>query len=243
MKEKLTWFSALPFGLALRLFLLYTVRRLLRLQTYFSYSEFAEDLIISHLSTKKGGRYVDVGCNEPLKFSNTFSMYLNGWRGINIDANRELIDKCKRIRKKDISICAAVSDSERETTFYKAKNSLISTIDENYYSGDKNWWVTNLETKETVITQKLTTILDKYLGVSEGIDLLSVDVEGHDLNVLKGLEFSKYRPKIIAIECREMQKINENEIHQFLVNMDYELSAFAGLTGFYLDIKKKDSGV
>lgn len=235
MKQKLAWFSILPFGLALRLFLLYTVRRIVRLQVYYSFSEFAEDLIITYFSPGVKGRYVDVGCNEPLKFSNTFSLYLNGWRGINIDANRQLIEKCKRMRKKDISICAAVSDSERETTFYRAKNSLISTIDENYYSDGGEWWDTNLETKETVITQRLTTILDEYWVAGESIDLLSVDVEGHDLNVLQGLDFSKYRPRIIAVECRGMENINENKIHQFLLSKAYEIKAFSGLTGFYLD--------
>src|SRR5215203_3594117 len=128
MREKLLWFKSLPFGLALRLFTLFVIRRVVRLQVNFTFSEFAEDIITNHFHLGKTGTFVDVGCNEPVNFSNTFNLYLLGWRGINIDANQALIDKCKRVRKLDKCIRAAVSDEEKEAYFYKAKNPLISTI-------------------------------------------------------------------------------------------------------------------
>ena len=57
-----------------------------------SYSISNVDLIIDHLliNTKKG-IYIDVGCNHPIKYNNTYLLYKKGWRGINIDADGGLI--------------------------------------------------------------------------------------------------------------------------------------------------------
>lgn len=58
-----------------------------------------------------------------------------------------------------------------------------------------------------VPTRTLTSILDEC-EVTE-IDLFSLDVEGYELNVLKGLDFSKYRPKYMLIEARFKAEIDE----------------------------------
>lgn len=235
MRQKFLWFKALPFGLALRLFVLYVVRRMVRIQVGFTFSEFAEDAIINHFPLGTTGTYVDVGCNEPVNFSNTFNLYLQGWRGINIDANRELIEKCKKIRKEDICVCAAVSDQQKETHFYKAKNPLISSIDEDYVSNGGDWWISNLDAKETVTTQTLTSILDKELAPGSNIDFLSIDVEGHDFKVLKSLDLSRYRPKVIIIELRELDKLNDNEINKYLIANNYLFKGYSVLTAYYVD--------
>lgn len=234
MKQKLHWFRLLPFSWAFRLFLLFVARRVLRLEVGFSFSEFSEDLILNHVITRKKGTYVDVGCNEPVHFSNTFNLYLSGWSGINIDANEGLIRKCRRIRKRDLSLCEAVSDVAREVIFYQAQNDLVSTIDENYYNSDPEWWEKNTAEQRVVHTKTLTQILGEHLAPGRSIDLLSVDVEGHDLNVLRGLDFTLYRPEVILVEMRDIEKANENDIHLFLSGKGYKLHAFSILTAVYL---------
>ncbi len=237
MRQKIRWFSLLPFSWAFRLFLLYVIRRILRLEVGFSYSEFSEDLILNHIQGMGKGTYVDVGCNEPIHFSNTFSLYLSGWTGINIDANEELIRKCRRIRKKDISVCEAVSDQIKEVTFFQARNALVSTIDNDYYNADPGWWERNTELRRVVRTKTLTSILDEQLTPGRNIDLLSVDVEGHDLKVLQGLDFLRYRPKVIMVEMRDIENTADNEIHKFLAAKEYALFAFSVLTAIYIEKK------
>lgn len=202
----------------------------------FSFSQGAEDIISPYLlENKQKGVFVDVGCNEPVRFSNTFSFYLQGWTGINIDANKELIRKCKRIRKKDISICAAVSDSEKEVTFHKSKESAVSTIDLERLKEWEKLWTFDQSDRETVKTQTLTSILDQHFKPGLKIDLLSVDVEGHDFEVIKGLDFNKYRPKVIIIECHSIENISETRIYNHLRLMGYNLKGFAVLNAYYVD--------
>lgn len=65
------------------------------------FSQEGEELILSRLfGYKTNGYYVDIGCYNPKRFSNTYSFYLNGWRGINIDANIDTIKLFKKYRKK-----------------------------------------------------------------------------------------------------------------------------------------------
>lgn len=235
MKNQITWLKALPFGLAVRLISLSFIRKIFRIPVTFSFSQGAEDIILNYLPLSNSGIYIDVGCNEPVHFSNTFNLYLRGWRGINIDANKELIDECKKIRKKDISICAAVSDSEREVTFHKSKTSAVSTIDEERLKEWEKLWTFSEEDKERVVTKTLTSILDNNLPPDSAIDLLSIDVEGHDFNVLRGLDLTKYRPKVIIIELHTMDKINETDIYRYLSDNDYKLKYFAVLNAYFVD--------
>jgi len=51
------------------------------------------------------------------------------------------------------------------------------------------------------------------------IDFFSLDVEGFELNVLKGLNFYKYRPKFMLIEC--LNERNKDEIQSYLSNYSY----------------------
>ena len=243
MWDKLDWFNALPFWLAFRVRLLSLVRRLLRIPVTFSYSQGAEDIIMPHIwryhfSQTEPGRYVDVGCNAPIRYSNTFELYLRGWRGINIDANRDLIDECTRVRKEDICIRAAVSDAVREVTFHKAKDDAVSTIDETRLVEWKKHFDFADEDKETLKTQRLTEILDANLAGSN-IDLLTIDVEGHDMQVLRGLDFAKYRPKIIIIEMHEFREIESSDIYRHLTSIGYELKYFAILNAYFVDAGPK----
>ena len=239
MKQKLGWFKLLPAGLAFRLIILSLVRKIFKIPVTFSFSQGAEDIITPYLMNVKKGVYVDVGCNEPLRFSNTFSLYLQGWTGINIDANCELIEKCKRIRKKDISICAAVSDSEREIIFHKAKIPSVSTIDEDRLKDWKKLWEFDEADQEKVMTQTLTSILEKTLPPGSQINLLTIDVEGHDFEVLRGLDIELYRPDVIIIEAHSLENILDSPIYKYLSGNDYSLCGYAVLNAYFTDNRKK----
>jgi FkbM family methyltransferase len=240
MRNQIQWLKALPTGLAIKLIAMFAVRRLTRLPITFSYAQGAEDVIIPyliryHFGLTGPGKYVDVGCNAPVRYSNTFDLYLNGWRGLNVDANRELIAECKRVRKLDRSLQAAVSDSEKEVVFHKAEGGLMSTIDTAKYEEWKALPVFSDRREETLITRTLTSILDDNWQADDAIDLLSIDVEGHDFQVLRSLDLSRYRPKIIVIEMHSIEKMDENEIYRHLTSNGYTFKFYAVLNAYFVD--------
>ncbi|MBK7706920.1 MAG: hypothetical protein IPJ30_14425 [Acidobacteria bacterium] len=92
MASKFALFKSLPFGLAVGVISLSVVRRIFGIPVAFSHSQGAEDLIASHIlgnefNALMDGTYVDVGCNAPVRYSNTFEYYTRGWRVIIMDAN------------------------------------------------------------------------------------------------------------------------------------------------------------
>ena len=65
------------------------------------------------------------------------------------------------------------------------------------------------------------------------IDFLSIDVEGNELNVLKGFNLKKYKPTIILLEYRlpnlkefydkNIDQIIKSEIYQYMISNRYKL--------------------
>ena len=56
--------------------------------------------------------YVDVGANSPIINSNTMLFYLKGYRGINIDAQEEIIEDLNTFRSRDKNILALIDFRE-----------------------------------------------------------------------------------------------------------------------------------
>jgi FkbM family methyltransferase len=188
------------------------------------YSQGGEDVhILTLLDDKSDGFYIDIGCNDPIHYSNTFKMYTLGWTGILVDGNPELIEKAKKVRKKDICINALVSNEIREMDFYLSGSSLISSIDPVHAAS-----YTHLEAKTEKVRMSSVTIdqiIAQHVPEGKTIDLLSIDVEGHDFAVLQSITLSKYRPRLIVIEDLGHLKndLDNNEYVRYLKTYQYVL--------------------
>jgi FkbM family methyltransferase len=199
-----------------------------------SYSQCGEDLIIKTIFGKerRQGLYVDIGCNNPIQKSNTFKLYLKGWDGICADGNAELMKKFKKLRKRDTCLTAIVSDEIREVVFYQDDlHHELSSVDPDLGSELKTG---NKDLKEIrTVSTTLKDIFEKHLG-SRRIDLLCVDVERHDLEVLKGNDFDKYRPEVICAEFDgDLAAMKGSELDIFLTGKGYELFVFSSPNVFY----------
>ena len=168
-----------------------------------SWSQGGEDLALIHaFNGKQSGRYIDFGAHHPSRFSVTRHLYQRGWTGINVDANKELIEIFKRIRTKDENICVAVG-LEPEYTFTIFEEPAISTLDSEWrdkFVSEEN----KISRVVKVEGRKLRSILDEFEPENR-LDLLSIDAEGSDLLVLKSLEFESLEkarfPRWILLEA------------------------------------------
>ena len=82
--------------------------------------------------------------------------------------------------------------------------------------------------QKKIKTNTLTKILDKTKFKRKEIDFLNIDTEGGDLEVLKSLDFKKYKPKLICVELidhfsPEPKKIKKHKIYKFLKDKKYKL--------------------
>jgi FkbM family methyltransferase len=237
-------FQSLPPALAFRFAMVYTLKRLFNSNASINYSQTGEDAIIrSLLDETQPGVYVDVGCNHPIHWSNTLSLYLHGWRGVNIDANPSLIKKFKATRTRDIAVCAAISDQEGEVVFHEFEDDLVSTVSEAVLPEWQSKWKKRGE--RIVKTRTLNSVLAETLQQETSIDLLSVDVEGHDLNVLKSIDLDVYRPKLIIVEMHklDLHRTAENSITGYLENQDFLQIGYDTLNGYFVDKRSVRPGL
>jgi FkbM family methyltransferase len=159
------------------------------------------------------GFFIEVGANDGVSQSNSlyFEIYKN-WRGLLIEAIPELFEKCKNNRPNNIVENYALVPFNYPEKFVDmqycnlmsfVKGAMPSDVAANHLKvGCK---IQNIETyplKVTAIT--LTELLDKH-HISN-IDLFSLDVEGFELSVLKGIDFDKYKPKFMVIEVRNRDR-------------------------------------
>ena len=188
------------------------------------YSQFGEDICLGSLvNLKKKGFYVDVGCYHPTKYSNTFRLYQHGWRGINIDMDSIKVEACELKRPHDKNICVAITDDESVSSMSMYSHgfyALTSTLEKEQ---EASFICTRI-----VPCSTLNHILEKESV--DTVDLISIDAEGHDLNVLRSIDLTRYSVKTIIVESFEkfLTDVLESGIYQHVSNQGFELVNWAG---------------
>lgn len=189
-----------------------------------------DDLLIDAiLSPKPSGWYVDIGCHDPVYLSNTFQLYLRGWKGLVVDANPQLIARFKRQRPYDIAVCAAVSNSVETRRFVISHHPEVSSLSAADIAAD------DVASESEVTTVTLTELLKSH-DVPSRFDVLSIDIEGFDLPALSGLDWSFYRPQLVIVEMHgfDLTKASTFPLYELLITHGYRLVAFNMLNGFFM---------
>lgn len=194
----------------------------------FNGSQFGEDKKILELFDKNlKGTYVDLGCFHPTRSNNTFKMYKRGWHGLNIDLNPLTIDLFNFARPSDINICSAISNKKiKKKLYFLGDLDSKNTLDLNH----KNWLSNhfNINKKDFKIkkvkTNTLSNLLNKY--DFHKIDFMNIDIEGHELDVIKSIDFKKFDIKVICVEILNYDKFSKkrkNHIISYLEKNHYFL--------------------
>ena len=196
--------------------------------TFHHHSQFGEDVSIGTFFPKKfRGFYVDVGCFHPKKYNNTWQLYKQGWRGVNVDIDSIKIEGFDIARPRDTNIACAVSNTEGECSYFSnGFYSLTVSLDRAFTEGKQGY------VEKKTRCARLTTLLDESPYKDRQIDFLSVDAEGHDIEVLLSLDFDRYDPRLIAVESQFalFDEVCQTAAYQFLLSKEYCLVGWCGLT-------------
>ena len=172
--------------------------------------------------------YIDVGCFHPIRFSNTMFLNSKGWKGMNIDLSEKTIDLFNISRPKDINLNFGVGSKEETLEyFYNKELYQANTLNKNFA---ESFLKKEGLKKKKIEIKTLSYLIDKY-EFNEKIDLIDIDAEGFDLEVLKGIDFKKYKIDLIMIEVHnydEKTKKEAKEILELLASKNFKL-----IEGFY----------
>ena len=192
---------------------------------------YEEKVLLKVFNNKKTGFYVDVGCHHPIRFSNTAKLYKNGWSGINIDADSSNMRLFRLFRKRDINLNFFISNEEKEIDYHIFnEKALNGNITKERIEIIQN---TGYKLKKTKKVQSITLnkILETYKEKFNEIDLLDIDVEGHDFEVLKSIDLDRFNVNLILIE---VENNNESEIDTYLKKYGYKSYILVDRNKFYI---------
>jgi len=196
-----------------------------------SYSQAGEDLIIRFIFDAIGicnPRYLDIGAYHPEMLSNTALFYQNGSHGINVEANPYLLNNFFTKRPKDINLNLGVGRESNKLDFYVMSTPTLSTFSQE----EVQKYVT--ETKHTlqevipIQVETINQIINQFAGGCFP-ELLSLDVEGLDLDILQSIDYQKNCPIVICVETISFSETGEgrknHQISNFLTSQGYLIYA------------------
>jgi FkbM family methyltransferase len=212
-----------------------------------TYSQSGEDSITMYILSVLGETdflnitYLDIGSNDPVKMNNTYFLYRHGARGVLVEANPEFIEKLHTVRPGDVIINKLVDTQDGKTRdFYILNGDGLSTPDFERAQEclKKNSSLRIIRTMP-VETITIPAIIEKHL-VGQAPTVMSLDIEGMELDILETIDFEKYRPLIFIIESIPYDtKLAVGQIDEeqdiFMKKQGYTKYAFTGINSIYID--------
>ena len=198
-----------------------------------TFAQEGEDRILLRIfETRDSGFYVDVGAHHPTRFSNTHLLHLKGWRGINIDAAPGSMRAFRDARPDDVNLELGVAEVSGTLRYHVFNEPALNTFDAEVAREHAQHPRFHVVRTVDLPVQPLAAILGRYAPTGIRIDLLSVDVEGLDLEVLRSNDWDRYAPTVVCVEAWH-DGGNREETDEFLRVKGYEPVARTKNTQLY----------
>jgi FkbM family methyltransferase len=170
----------------------------------------------------RDGYFVEVGANEPQRASQTWEFEQRGWRGILVEPQPDLAERLARERNALVIAAACSSpknDGRRMTLQLAGPHSSMNRM----VPGATRYGAIQ------VPVRTLDAILHQA-NAPAPIDFVSIDVEGHELDLLHGFDLGRWRPRLILIE----DHLARLAVHRHLARAGYRLIRRTGYNSWYV---------
>jgi len=196
-----------------------------------------EDMYLELFGYRSDGFFVDVGAFDCEQWSNTWGLAMAGWGGVFIEPQGEYMERCSEqfSGRGDITLIqAAVSNRDGKAALRLSGS--VSTIKRSRaleYADSKEFGHIGTATAEMVEVKTIT--LDRILNEYDprSFEVLSIDVEGSEMDVLNGFSIQYWSPKMVIVEVHEQHPEEIINHRAPEINRYFEI---AGYTKTYSDV-------
>jgi FkbM family methyltransferase len=146
--------------------------------------------------------FLDIGSYDGRHLSNTLFFEEQGWRGICVEANPAVFEALARNRK-CVCVNVACSDHEGSVEFFCQENRPMGTTSASAAEKLRASWNFQPSPRQLIPARTVDSLLREH-GM-EQVDFVSIDVDGGEVDVLKGFNLAHAKPKLICIETNLRQ--------------------------------------
>lgn len=200
-------------------------------------SQHGEVSYLTELISEDFPRYlVDVGAHDGITTSNSRFLIVQGWEAIMIEPLPKVFELLQETYHKNHNVrcvnkaCSNVVGTQRLFVGADGERGFTSTL-----CTDNDDWFDKSRTNRSmdVEVDTLTRILSSN-AFPKDFSLLCIDAEGMDYEVLLGLNFELFEPRIIVTEeyTANLKKLNSK--HQLLMENNYVLCRQLGVNTIWI---------
>ena len=182
-----------------------------------------EAILIDYFASKPSGFFVEVGASNPFDLSVSWPFERAGWKGLLIEPIPECAELLRKNRSATVVECACTSHDAPDTGILTIQSigGVGSTMSKDFlFKGEANTIKVKCRTLDSIF---------KEYDVNK-INLLSIDVEGFEYEVLKGLNLEIYKPDLIFIE----DHMHYKNTHLLLIKSGYKIIRRTGPNNWYI---------
>ena len=207
-----------------------------------SWSQCGEDLILRFLFDLlqiARPSYIDIGAHHPWYFNNTYLFYRQGARGVNVEPDTSLHAGLRRGRPWDANLNIGIGPREAELDFYVMSNPTLNTFSASQARKHVEQHGLRIADTRRIRVETFAQVVDTHMGRTP--DLVSLDVEGLELDILRTIDFSMYRPHVFCIETLSYATgdgsgVKNSEIHALMLENGYLLHADTYINSIYVAV-------
>jgi FkbM family methyltransferase len=183
------------------------------------------------------GTFIDIGMSHPITYNNTFLLEVAGWEGICIEPNENYCNMSKGIRKNVYNFaCGNINKDDEDFTIVNisfGEEGAVSSLKVDPRLMESHKHLINHVKKAKVKVRTLDFILqDSEIKDLEYIDVVSIDTENTELDVLKGFDILRWKPRLMIIE----NNFNEPHIEEYLKCFNYVKVKRYQVNDFYIPV-------
>jgi len=194
-----------------------------------SYAQNAEDVVLARaLVDTPVGFYIDIGAFHPTDHSVTKHFYDRGWRSINVEPLPHLLERFVAERPEDVNLAVGILDHRGDAEIWEPDNSGAST----FVAGAPP---TIGARRHVVPVLTLADLCAAHVN-DRTIDFLKIDAEGTEAQVIRGGDWTTWRPRILVVEATQPHEREQSheEWEPTLLSVGYVFALFDGLNRFYV---------